>query len=74
MKQKPLPNANAAIECMQGFTKTDFYHELHTRTSDFPFVKSVKGESSTSSASAAVMEGKGAEAMAAEIVPVSENE
>eukprot|EP00966_Prymnesium_polylepis_P085708 1984323-Prymnesium_polylepis.1 len=61
MKQKPLPNANAAIECMQRFTTTDFYHDLYTKTSDFPFAKSVKGESSTSSASAT-------------IVPVSEDE
>jgi len=56
MKQKPLPNASAAIECMQKFTKTDFYHDLYTRTSDFPFekldAKTVKGESSTSAASA----------------------
>ena len=72
MKQKPLPNANAAIECMQRLTKTDFYHDMYTRTSEFPFEKSVKGESSTSSAIATVMEGKGVEAMidAAEIVPV----
>ena len=55
MKQKPLPNASAAIECMQKFTKTNFYHELYTKTSKFPFekadAKTVKGESSTSAVS-----------------------
>ena len=28
-KQKPLPNASAAIECMQKFTNTDFYNDLY---------------------------------------------
>lgn len=39
MKQKPLPNASAAIECMQRLTKTDFYNDLYTRTHEFQFEK-----------------------------------
>ena len=49
-KQKPLPNASAAIECMQKFTNTDFYNDLYTRSHEFQFekvdTKVTKGETS----------------------------
>lgn len=44
MRQKSLRNASAAIECMQKFTKTDFYNDLYTRTSDFPFAEARTAE------------------------------
>ena len=35
MKRKPLPNASAAIEAMQSFTKSDFYEDIRLRTNSY---------------------------------------